>query len=132
MKFKNMTQQYILEGNRLIAIFMGGEFRTDLKFAGITSGWINTPANDNIHIAQDYNLKYHKSFDWLIPVIEKINSTKIDNQTIDVIIYKTTCHINNSEQIIIEATGENMIEAVYVAIIQFINQITPNHSKKPN
>jgi hypothetical protein len=69
----DLTKEEILEGNKLIAEFMGGEFKEDLPYTFAKSGWLKTPANDHQTIAQDYDFRYHKSWDWLMPVIEKIN-----------------------------------------------------------
>lgn len=65
-----MTEE-IIKGNALIAKFMGGEFRENLPYTWIKSGWFNTPANDSLSIVQDYDLKYHKSWDWIVPVAHK-------------------------------------------------------------
>jgi len=75
-------------------------------------------------------LKYNTSWDWLMPVVEKINNTKHPtlNERIDVIIYRRTCHINDIQQIIIETTGKDMLECTYKAVVSFIkwyNQQNP-------
>ncbi len=64
-----------VHGNRLIAKFMGGEFKEDLPYTWTKTGWIDTPANDNKTIAQDYDFKYHVSWDWLMEVVDKLEST---------------------------------------------------------
>ena len=62
-----MEKDKILEGNKLIAEFMGGIYKSD-KFT-ITEGYIWLPIEN---ICRTSNLKYHSSFDWLMPVVEKI------------------------------------------------------------
>lgn len=69
-----MTKQRIIEGNRLIAKFMGGVWVTDKPYSFIKEYWLNTQANNNKQLAQDYDLKYHKKWNWLMPVVEKIES----------------------------------------------------------
>jgi hypothetical protein len=67
-----------MTNNGLIAKFMGGVFDESLPFTYIKSGWVNTPANDGQQIAQEYDFKYHKSWDWLIPVGQKMNQIAFD------------------------------------------------------
>lgn len=63
------------QGNRAIAIFDGFQI-------GILSGWLTGKnecaykKNENGEIIIEYkpgSLKYHTSWDWLMPVVEKIN-----------------------------------------------------------
>lgn len=53
-----MLEQEILEGNKLIAEFMTGKSKKSKVFFDL-----NCCAND---------LKYHSSWEWLMPVVEKI------------------------------------------------------------
>lgn len=70
-------------------------------------------------------MKYRTSWDWLMPVVEKINHTIIPNNKYPagVIIFKTTCHINDDMNILIETTitrNGTLIECVHDAVYQFI------------
>lgn len=103
--------------NEIIAEFMG----LDVDGDNVTDGTIETTIG---------KLKYSTSWDWLMPVVEKINETIYPelNERIDVIIYRRTCHINDRQQIIIETTGKNMLDCTYKAVVEFIkwhNQKTP-------
>lgn len=60
-----------------------------------------------------------------MPVVEKINRIK----GFDVIIYKTTVHINDEQEIMIETTGDIIIEAVWGAIVQFVKYYNAEHGK---
>lgn len=87
-----------LEGNKMIAEFMQPLFATDIS-------------------------EYHTSWDWLMPVVEKIEK---DHATdFEVIIYSSSCHIhkwNPTKQdydTFISGVGKK-IDAVYSAVIQFI------------
>jgi hypothetical protein len=56
-----------------------------------------------------------------MPVVEKINATGI----YDVVIFRTSCHINDKEDIIFETTFDegksaNLIERVWPVIVRFI------------
>lgn len=102
-----MTQVEIVEGNKLIAEFMG------MKFG-----------------------KYHTLWDWLMPVVDKINNTKVGDKWFRVVIAPTQC------MILVYAHGgmsvpmkepefhvgakEKMIEAVWQAVIQFLQWYNQN------
>ena len=74
-----MSEQEIIEGNKLIAEFMGGIYvrREDLFDSHIIEEFIynnNHPIlKNNIKTTEHlYHLRYHLSWDWLMPVVEKI------------------------------------------------------------
>jgi hypothetical protein len=104
------------ENNKLIAEFMG------------------YPNIANDEDKRDYLedcLKYHKSWDWLMPVVEKIESFIFDeNNSYNVTIGSTNyCIIqdSNGDSVeIIKDNGETKLETVYQAVVQFINQYNKN------
>jgi hypothetical protein len=116
-----MTQQEIIEGNKLIAEFMGGIFETNLPFTHTKHGWIDTPANDGKQIAQDYDLKYHSSWDWLMPVIKKIHELdiSIDNE------------VGSARQynVVGSSIGPVTIESTWQACVEFIKYYNQNKEK---
>lgn len=65
-----MTSKEILEGNRLIAEFM----ELELAGPGIPLGYFYK--NKYLYFNE---LKYHSSWDWLIPAITKCKSLNIDH-----------------------------------------------------
>jgi hypothetical protein len=91
------------EGNELIAEFMNGEFdERELVFNG-----------------QQYkNLKYHSSWDWLMPVVEKIHSLQDDIMKIGVGI----APVRNLFTLYITAT----IDVVWLAVVEFIKWYSQN------
>lgn len=62
-------KQKTIEGNELLARFMGG--KTESTHFEIDMGFIWVPY-EGMHRLNA--LKYHSSFDWLMKVVEKINS----------------------------------------------------------
>lgn len=65
-----MPEQEIIEGNKLIAEFMKFPSNKHLE------NWVDVP-NEYIsiygkHFGIGFNCKFHKSWDWLMPVVEKI------------------------------------------------------------
>jgi hypothetical protein len=72
-------------------------------------------------------LKYHKSWDWLMPVVEKIESFIFDeNNSYNVTIGSTNyCVIqdSNGDTIeIIKDNGNSKLDTTYQAVVEFINQ----------
>jgi hypothetical protein len=72
-----MTTKEMLKNNKLIAIFMISKDGKKLKVPGMI---YQQDSYDNLYI-KDYldkedckSFKYHKSWDWLMPVVEKIES----------------------------------------------------------
>lgn len=126
--------------NELIARFMKvGEITQHFDSYGIKKPIYWTEANNfrtRTYDLPDMSIKdfineskYHTSWDWLMPVVEKINKTKNKYGSTDVIIYRMTCHVNDPEQIIVEATGKNMMEATYKAVVEFIKWHNANTPK---
>jgi hypothetical protein len=93
------------EENKIIALFMGDINSLDAKVS----------FNKNCTVDE---LQYHKSWDWLMPVVEKIEQTN-DGCTL-VIIEDERCYIDNQKGFEIDSVGHTKIEAVYNAVIKFI------------
>lgn len=113
-----MDKQTIEEGNKLIAEFM--EWKIDNSFPDKDRVYRNEKA-----LELDTTFKYHSSWEWLMPVCEKIESLGYY-----VSIEKECCGISSPYPKEEERTGlcfivnpitkESKILAVYEAVIQFI------------
>jgi hypothetical protein len=111
-----MTDQEILEGNMIIADFMGYYYLASAFYPKITrgNGWFK-------------HAKYHFDWNWLMGVVQKINKTG----EYDVAIFRTTCHINDREQVLFETDHETskscaLIICVWKVIVEFLkNQQKP-------
>jgi hypothetical protein len=131
-----MKEKEILENNKLIAEFMGYKINEDLNFSipttepfwnGSNIGeWGYHDKKDNYSIGE-WNLCYNKSWDWLMPVVEKIENT---HHYQDFIIGGSRVEIKSFsafddcfEKLIDE---ESKMEAVYVAIVEFIKWYNEN------
>ncbi len=68
-----MTQEEIIEGRILIENFM--ELRVDSFPNGLSDSWYVDHKNpDSVYNGMSPNeAKFHSSWDWIIPVVEKIN-----------------------------------------------------------
>lgn len=112
-----MNEKEIQENNVTIAKFMGA---VKSKMDG-DSRYLRFPEPiGKTYAFYPKDLKYHSSWDWIMPVVEKINRTELSGEKFDMIIFKTTCHINNQHELLSESTSNNFIECVWLGVIQFI------------
>ena len=108
----------ILEGNKLIAEFVTEEpevLKQDLKRAGTLE-----------------SMQYHESWDWLMPVVEKINL--LDEYEYSVTIYTMDCHIQDKKgntviSIDCKNTVDELIKSVYEAVVEFIKWYNENKNQ---
>lgn len=72
--------QDVIENNKLIARFMGGKFRGDSRLEiALQNVWLPIHGLcrwDTVEPGKGAILWYHKSWDWLIPVVEEISTLK--------------------------------------------------------
>ena len=129
-----IQEQQIIEGNKLIAEFMGGErhwlngmkepFTDDTIWGYYDVGVniISTYSGRPIALVND--LKYHTSWDWLMPVVEKIESLGYE-VLIGKNLYRENSHHcmihNQGDSIYYELEDSVKIVAVWKTIVEFIN-----------
>jgi len=103
-----MTDKEILENNKLIANFYD---------TYLTVKYITTTVQQ--HISNYKDLRFHESWDWLMPVIIKIEKLgfSVDTKYCHCIIING---LNCDKYININTLKESKIKAVYEAIIKFI------------
>lgn len=105
-----MNAKEIIEGNKLIAEFMGYIDNGD------PDGFLIDP-NTNYDVNVD-ELKFHSSWDWLMPVVEKIQSLRNDKD-IDELdrIHITALEVSFKN---LPKNGYTKIEDMWQAVIEFI------------
>ena len=106
--------------NELIAEFMGYKVMKENDFLNY-----NYPKNTNLdNIMIDVAIMYHKSWDWLMPVVEKINRElyliKIE-YSLEMVEVRILLNSNELE-IAAGYSSEvsNVIKAYYQAVVEFI------------
>jgi len=131
-----MTEQEILDNNKLIADFMsvpctqGNDPKVwrDLPcpfYGGAGSTW-----NYNSIPKLLPQIKYHSSWDWLMPVV--ININLLEDWRFDVNIKTMDCDITDehTNKIIVECSCEyeccELINSVYNAVVKFIKWYNEN------
>tara|TARA_R100000654_G_scaffold3249_1_gene11174 strand:+ start:2972 stop:3343 length:372 start_codon:yes stop_codon:yes gene_type:complete len=118
-----------MKDNKLIAEFMGAKpivlgNSTEYEMYGIIE-CINDGVDEK-HFFIDDEMEFHTSWGWLMPVVEKIECTTIDNNDnsdnfFNVMIEVFECNINGGNICICES-GNNKREATYKAVVEFIKQ----------
>lgn len=100
--------------NKLIAEFMGYEDWSEYNS-------VRLKRTDGIdaykHICKYKDIKYHTSWDWLMPVVEKIESLGywVNRNNGDVTISK------DNDMIVITPMSSGGIDMMYQAVVEFIN-----------
>ena len=77
-----MSEQEIIEGNKLIAEFIGYKFNGNI----VISAPLDKNGFDNYDILTGYNISqaaYNSSWNWLMSVVEKIDNLNISNLNLE-------------------------------------------------
>lgn len=126
-----MTQQEIIEGNKLIADFMGVD-----KCDRCPGDCGKYKLGSGIYVSPE-EIKYHTSWNRLMPVVEKIGQMKAEENGTGITVLDINhlmkgdwrCHINyrvkfkdiNSTHKSFNISKPVLIHAVWIAVTQFIN-----------
>lgn len=121
------------ENNKLIVEFMGGSCKKH-ENGHVYYTLPNHPTIDisPYHVMDD-NVFYHSSWDWLMPVVEKIQACEIlTMQGFNVIIYNRVTEIKCrwSGKLIALMQDNTKIESVYTAVVEFITWYNKQQPKK--
>lgn len=107
----------IVKNNKIIAKYMGGKFSGETKFRMAPQDiWLpkfGVCRWDSIDLGRGKTLQYHKSWDWLIPVIDKITSDDSYKMFKD----HTSSIVDDGEIYI----NTRFIENTYKDVVDFIN-----------
>ena len=99
-----------MESNKLIAEFMG-----------LKDSRVNDERNGIVWETQTKGLKYHTSWDWLMHVVETINTMDDFNYSVSINYHYTSITDNNTlYDIVDESADGNTIEGCYKAVVEFI------------
>lgn len=114
-----MNQQSTYEGNKLIAEFLKIPKCQLCPEEDHCGRYTYGPG---IHYFP-HEMSYHTSWDWLMPVVEKINSFP----DYGIVFFKSVCHVNDYDTLLFETNvGKDgkLIDAIYEAVVQFIKYYT--------
>lgn len=123
-----MTQQEIIEGNKLIAEFMGYD-GVDCPNCKHTRdcNWLQCGLTPH---EKDEQLKYHSSWDWLMHVVEKIESLGFyfNIKKNHVVVACDNKDTRDSEMIHSEWGDQSKIERVFQCAVAFVKYCNQNKS----
>ena len=107
------------ENNKLIAQFMQLELISNKEYEIKRKDMIKQNIAYDLPLTLD-DLKYHSSWDWLMPVIEKIES--YERYDVNILQYGTIIYDNQKEMVnnIADISFDTKIEHTYDAIVKFI------------
>lgn len=118
----------ILEGNKLIAEFMGFIFYDDEnKYYHIKDGYF---------LCEPSQLKYHSSWDWLMLVVEKIENVNPENNVYEtdfsfqftnrVTEYSCCVFMLHANEELFTVDAPTRIESAWLAVVEFIKWYNKN------
>lgn len=115
-----MTEQEIIEGNKLIAEFMGGKVEDTLRCSNYTKIGLPKWAFKcyDFDVLKISGFEYNSSWDWLMPVVEKIEKAGYC-----VSMYRDNCSVynKNGERVGNGVHNKGKIICIITAVIEFIN-----------
>jgi hypothetical protein len=130
-----MTQEEINKRNEAIALFMGGKLSKPRNAMNAPYWKFASKATWSGNPEKIYTLYYNKLWDWLMPVVEKIESDKgkatllytnpWDYRGLHTFsIYKEMDENKDMRGRIVESVSNSKIEAVFIAVSDFcLNQV---------
>lgn len=102
------------ESNEVLAKFMGFTKGPDYWAPPIELSYLAES------MANPLDLKFHKSWDWLMPVVEKIEGL---SRTVTIFGNVKAGHVTLIQPNIIRGIGATKIESVYKAVVEFIKTV---------
>jgi hypothetical protein len=114
-----------MKNNKLIAEFMGANpFRESVNEDVLSYEMYGLVENiedglDEKHFFLPSEMKYHTSWDWLMPVIDKIESD--GRYGVEILKYGTTIRASKTE-IVADISFGDKIDHTYNAVVKFIKQ----------
>lgn len=132
-----LTNEEILEGNKLIATFMDAEIFGIKETGDNPLRAIFTPLRFDAAIKAGYNLQmsYHSSWDWIMPVIDEIESKNGCSYKVTLMyaFASVTDISQHGEPYIIRSIGHTRITTAYNLVVKFINwynqQVSRNNAR---
>jgi len=110
------------EGNKLIAEYMQYGYEPNFGKGYYVPDDTNGPARSFV---VESKLKFHSSWDWLMPVVEKIDSLGYETEILSYNDVKDSSRINQcvilqNNNVIVRPDAKTKIEATWQAVVDFI------------
>lgn len=117
------------ESNKLIAEFMGCTH----PFNDLTDATLYSVSHGTFEVDE---LRYHESWDWLMPVVQKIEEIAIDDTNLTIKEHRyhfdmgyTQCYIYDHIKDCVVASGDmgSKLPSTYKAVVEFIKENNQNN-----
>lgn len=116
----------VIEGNKLIAEFMGGKFKHTYAPEYVTFNPVTFGNMQGGYGCMVEELKFHYSWDWLMPVVEKIETGnygfKMCRKVVEV-------YFDNSKEVILKTKEKCRMDSLWLAVVRFIQFYNTKTSK---
>ena len=109
-----------MEENKLIAEFMG------CIESSIPNEYWTLKSTEGFGMGQMVELKYDTDWNWLMTVVEKIESLNYSLEINKQEELDYQCLITKGNNIVIQNFNQIKIDAVYQAVVEFVKQIKNN------
>jgi len=120
---KIMIQEEILDNNKLIRDFMGVNYSKGVLGDSRIYFKIKVAYMDDEIISAEEDFRYHISWDWLMPVVDKIEN----DCSHEVVVFGDHCHINQGDTHDMGYSSKgSKKESTYQAVIEFIKWYNVN------
>lgn len=140
-----MSEVNVIKGNKLIAEFMGGKPKNHPLGCGNMGYKFPVLIGKGSTLGADWYsydaLKFDTSWDWLMPVVEKIESigatwVQINGRHCDIWNYfdvrevlRNGDSVEETRKFKVRGNGKTKIEATYSAVLQFITWYNNNSTQ---
>jgi len=106
-----------MKNNKLIAEFMGYDIITEAEKDKFPT------------VLTTKDVKYHTSWDWLMPVVEKIDEVSDENTLFKIEHNRAFVEDIENYYIFIDVTASSRLEATYKAVVEFIKDYNTGEIK---
>ncbi len=124
-----------MEINKVIAEFMGAvgaPMYNPVEWDIYITGYLDVDSNNEEaqHFYTPDEMKYHNSWDWLMPVIEKIEALGYKFEKIYQPVHKDwQCLISKGNDILFQDFSSNSLKASHYVVYNLIQQLNNNLKK---
>lgn len=130
-----MSEQEIIDGNRLIAEFMGAKYGEDSPNKISKNGYLELPDDSNykfskwtVRFSWIEELQYHSSWDWLMPIYTKINRYISERCLTDFVFATNTEQLHLNLWMALEDCSDTPL-VLWFHVVEFIKWYNENKSK---
>ena len=119
-------QEETIENNKLIAEFMGRKGKVNNHLY-----WVNIPNSKWVSLEE---MKFHSSWDWLMPVVEKIETFIFEDDEYYNFHILGGCSVyvisSHGNELIYSDKEQSKLECLWIAVVEFIKWYNNDKEKE--